>query len=104
SYVLEFAVSQIAIERVAAVAGDIEIKVAVVVVVGHRNTHAPAAMCESSGLGDVHELAVFLLVIERYQQIAAIAFKIALAVGVIDDHEIKASIVIALEEPDATCD
>jgi hypothetical protein len=46
------------VERVAAVAGDVDILQAVVVVIGDGHAHAPAFASEAGGLGDVGELDV----------------------------------------------
>jgi spore germination cell wall hydrolase CwlJ-like protein len=56
-YVFELAVAQVVIERVAAVAGDVNILQAVVVVIGYGYAHAPAFAREARGLGYVGELA-----------------------------------------------
>ena len=97
--VFELAVAEAVIERAAAEAGDEEIKLAVVVVIGDGNTHAPAAAGEASLLGDVLKGAVGLLVIKSDQRVAAGA--IALDGGAVDKHDVEAAIVVAIEEADA---
>src|SRR5579863_430715 len=45
SHILKLALAQIVIERVASVAGNVDILQAVVVVIGHGHTHAPTLAC-----------------------------------------------------------
>ena len=59
-HIFKLAVAQIVIERVAAVAGDVNILQAVVVVIGHGDAHAPALAREAGGLGDVGELRMIV--------------------------------------------
>jgi len=108
-YVFKLAVAQVVIERVAAVAGDVNILQAVVVVIGYGHAHAPAFVSQSRGAGDVGEvdfvilkisiLRVAILMIERDHQIAARA--IALHCGTVDRDDVELAVVVAIDQPDA---
>ncbi len=97
--VFKFTVAQIAIEGVAAEAGDEEIKLAVIIVIGDGYAHAPTAAGEARFLGDVLESAVRPLVIEGDEWVAAGAE--TLDGGAVDEDDVEAAVVIAIEEADA---
>src|SRR6516165_6731682 len=70
-HILELAVAKIPVQHVAAVAGDVQVEQAVIIVVGDCQSHAPAFPCKSCSLGEVGELSVRTLVIKRYHGISA---------------------------------
>ena len=70
--VAEAIADRFAIEIPFQVVDDDEIEQAVVVIVGHGQSHAPAFAGESGRLGDVDEFAVFFLVIKRDHGLAAV--------------------------------
>src|SRR5579863_5667951 len=73
SDIFKLAVTESAIEDAVSVAGDEQVQIAVVIIIGHRNAHAPPLHRESGLLGDVGKLAVGALVIKRDHQVAACA-------------------------------
>ena len=104
-HIFEFAVAQVVIERVAAVAGDVNILEAIVIVIGDGDAHAPAFAREAGGFRDVGELYVggsgaSVLMIERDQRVAAIA--VALHGRAVDGDDVEFAVVIAVDKADAS--
>src|SRR5207302_1360110 len=100
--VLELAVSETAVKGAAAESGDEQVELAVVVVIGDGHTHSPATTGEASFLGDVLESAVGFLAVESDERIAAGAE--ALDGGPVDEHDVEAAVIIAIEQTDAAAD
>ena len=99
-HVFKFAVAQIVVERIAAVAGDVNILPSIVVVVSDGHAHDPAFAREASGLGDVGKVdfvmdAIGILVIERDHRIAA--FAIARHRRAVDRDDVEFAVVIAVD-------
>ena len=59
------------VERISTVSCHVNVRQPIVVIVTDRDTHAPALSRQSSGLRDVSEFKLGVLVIERDQGIAA---------------------------------
>src|SRR6266581_4930631 len=97
--VFELAVAETMIKGTAAEAGDEEIELAVIIVIGDGYAHAPTAAGEARFLGDVLESAVALLVIEGDERVAAGA--VSLDGGTVDEDDVEAAVVVAIEEADA---
>src|SRR5579859_4914560 len=94
--ILEFAVAQVAIESAAGVAGNEEVELAIVVVVGDGHAHAPALAGQASFPGDVAEGAVGFLMIQGDHGVAAGAQ--AFDRGAVDNDDVQAAIVVAIEK------
>src|SRR5713101_223654 len=97
--VLELAVAQAVVESAAAKPGDEQVELAVVIVICNGHPHAPTAAGQAGIFGDVLESAVRLLVIEGDERVAAGAE--ALDRGAVNEDDVQAAIVIAIEEPGA---
>ncbi len=87
------------VEGAAAIAGDEEVELAIIVVIGDGYAHAPAADGEASIAGDVLEGAVRLLVVESDQWVAAGAD--SLDGRTVDQDDVEAAVVVAIEKADA---
>src|SRR5271154_447728 len=100
-YILKLAVAQIVIERVAAVAGNVNILQAVVVVIGDSHAHAPALARETGGLRDVGKfkivtLRIGILMIERDHQVTTLA--IARHRRSVHGDDVEFAIVVAVDQ------
>ena len=95
--VFELAISQVVIERVAAVAGDVNIGQAVVIVIGHDHCHAPAFARETRSLCDVGESKIGILMVKCYHGIAALP--VALDGRSVHRDDVKFAVVIAVDQP-----
>lgn len=95
----ELAVSQVAIENVAAKAGDKNILPAVIVVIHDRNCHAPAFVSETGGLGDITEMKVAVLMIEGDHGIAALF--VTVDRRAVHHNDVEFAAVIAVDKSDA---
>ena len=98
-YILKFTTAQVAIKSITVISGDVEIQLAVIVEIRDRHTHAPAATSEPGIAGDVFELSVRLLVVQRDQRIAALA-KIING-GSVDENDIEAAVIVTVKESDS---
>ena len=97
--ILEFAAAEIVVEHVVAVAGDVNVRKAVVVVIADGDAHAPAARGEAGGFCDVSEMKIAVLMVERDHRIAAV--EVAADGGVGDGENVELAIAIAVEERNA---
>jgi len=70
--IFKFTVAEVVIECVAAVASDVNIGQAVIVVIGDGHAHAPPFPGEPSSLGNIGEFEAIVLVIKRDHEIAAL--------------------------------
>src|SRR5882724_5349921 len=94
-YILKFAIAQIVVKRGSVVACDKKIQASVVVEVGDRYSHAPAFARQASLPGDVREMPVCFLVIERDQRIATLA---EMVYGrTIHYNDVQETVVVAIE-------
>jgi len=75
-YIFECAVAFVAIEHVAAVAGDIKVQQSIIVKIGNRHSHAPALAGQAGFLRNIGELQVGVLVIQGYHAISALAITV----------------------------
>ena len=71
-YILEFAIAQVAIERIPAVAGDKDVWKAVIIEVRDGHAHAPAFARQARLLGNVFEFQRRGLAVQRNHRIAAL--------------------------------
>ena len=106
-HVGESAVAVVVIKTVAAIAGDEEILVAVVVVIGNRNAHAVADSLQTRLLSDVLERSIGLLVVHAIPVFGpgllwneALRSRIGIGCAV-DQEEIETAVVIAVEQGNA---
>src|ERR1700683_1030378 len=105
-YIFKLAVAQVVIQRVAAIAGDVNILQAVVVVVGHGHAHSPTLMSEASGFGDVGEmnfvilrvvvLRISVLMVEGDHRVAAVS--VSFDRRAIDSDDVELAVVVAVDE------
>src|SRR3989442_13114746 len=65
SNIFKFAIAQIVIERISAVAGHVDIGQAIIVVIDDGHAHTPAFAVESGGSCDVGELKISVLMVKR---------------------------------------
>src|SRR2546425_6505401 len=101
-YVLELATSQIAVQDIVAIRGDVQIRESVIVEIAGRNTHSPAFASQTGGFRDIGKMKdsrICILMIERHHQVAT--FQILLNGGIVYDDDIELPIVVAIEERDA---
>ena len=98
------------VERVAAVAGDVDIFEAVVVVVADRHAHAVVVLRHSGEAGlfrDIGERAVGVLVIEPVPELAVgLVGQFAIRHGIVDlgavgEEDVQPSVVVVVEQSDA---
>src|SRR5579862_2262592 len=100
-YVFEFAIAQVVIERIATVAGDVNILQSVVVVVRNGDSHAPTLARKTCSFGDVGEFDVTgsrigILTIKRDQRISAAAK--TLDRRPIDRDNIEFAVIVAIDQ------
>src|ERR1700760_318161 len=86
-------------ETVFAVVGDVEIVVAVVVVIADAYTLAPAGYVQSSSFGDVGECAVVVVVIKVAGVGRAVA-RIGVKHAAINEEDVGPAVVIVVEDGD----
>src|SRR6266853_4828764 len=96
-HVLKFAVSQVAIQKVATIAGDVDVLPAIVVKIHHGNRHAPAFPRQSRLFGNVGEMKVRVLVEQADHGIAAILV-IVVHVGATDHQNVEFAVVVAINK------
>ena len=97
--IFKLAVAQIVIQRVAAVAGHIDVGQTVVVVIGDRDAHAPAFAGQSGRLGDVSEFETIVLVIERDHGIAALL--VAVDGRSVHRDDVEFAVIVAIDQAGA---
>ncbi len=96
-HVLKFAISQVAVERISAEPGDVDVGQTIVIEVSHGHAHAPALASQSRSVGDVGEFEIRVLMVERDHGIAALA--IPVNARSVDRDDIELAVVIAVDEP-----
>src|SRR5437867_3569090 len=96
SHVLEFAVSQAAVKRAPAEAGDENVQLAVIFEVGDRDSHAPALARQTGRLRDVRELNVSVLMVEGEERIAAGA--ITIDSRTVHHGNVQFAVIVAIEK------
>ena len=99
-HIFELAIAQVAIERIPAEAGDVNVRQAVVVEVGDGHAHAPAFASQSGAVGDVGEFEIRVLMVKRDHGIAALA--VAIDRRAVHRDDVELAIVVAVDETDAT--
>ena len=87
------------IEHVAVVASHKQVELAIVIVVSHGNTHAPAPPGQAGLLGDVFERAIRLLVIKSHHRIATLAQSIYRRA--IHEDNVQPVVVVAVKQASA---
>jgi hypothetical protein len=97
SNVFELAVAEIVVKGVASIPGYINVWQAIVVVVGDRNSHAPAFTSQSSGRSDVTKFEPSILMVKSDHGIAALTE--VLNRRTIDGNDIEPSVAIAINQP-----
>ena len=97
-HVLELAVAQVAIEGIATVTRHEEVELAVVVVIRHCHSHAPAAPRQPRFLRDVLKSAIRLLMIQRDERVATVPRP--LDGGTVYHHDVQTAVIVAIEQTD----
>src|ERR1700730_9597301 len=100
SHLFKFAVAEVVVEGIAAESGYVNVLQTVIVVVGHGDAHAPAFATEARGLGDVGELEIGILVIERDQGIATVT--VAIHGGSVHRDAVELTVIVAVNHTDAS--
>ena len=98
-HIFESAPTQVVIQHVMSVAGDIEIRQAIVVEICDGNCHPPPARGESRSrrnVGEMEGAATSILAIQRDHRVAA--GQEALDCGVVDSSNVEPAGVVAVEE------
>src|ERR1700722_4865131 len=99
AYVGESAVAVVVIEDVFSVVRDVEIFLAIVVVVADTNALAPAGMGEAGFLGDVGETAVVIVVIQMTS--GGFLGGSRIEAGAVSDENVGPAVVVVVENGDA---
>src|ERR1700722_11680458 len=97
-HVLKFAIPQIAIQNVAAVARDEKIQPPVVVEISYGNAHPPSEPRQARSFGDVFESPIWLLVIQSDHRVAA-TLAIAINGGTVNGKNVELAVVVAIKQP-----
>jgi hypothetical protein len=100
SNVFKFAVAEVVVESIAAESGYVNVLKTVIVVLGHGDAHAPAFASEARGFGDVGELEIGILVIERDQGIATVT--VAINGGSVHGDDVEFTVIVAVHQADAS--
>src|SRR5580704_2414120 len=98
AYVRESAVAVVVIEDVFSVVRDVEIFIAVIVVIADANALAPSGVSQACFLSDVSESSVMIIMIEM----ACVSFsgRRRVKAGAIDDENVGPAVVVVVENGD----
>src|SRR5229473_795245 len=99
-HVFKPAVAKVPIEYIPAIARNIDVVPAVIVEIGHGNTHSPALACQAGFFGDLLELQIAFLAVQRNHRIAALL--VVLYRRSIDGNNVKLAVVIAVDKTHST--
>ena len=94
--VAERAVTVVAEQEIAAVAGDQNIIVAIAVIIGDGDAHAPAGRPQSSLFSDVGEGSVAVVVVQRADRLTAASVRFQ--TGAANQHDVEPAVAVVIEE------
>ena len=88
------------IERIAAIARDVDVGKTIIVVVRDGDAHAPAFASQTRLLRDVGELEIGVLVVERHHGIATL-LAVTVDVRTVDHDDVQFAVVVAVDQANA---
>src|SRR6185369_9098612 len=96
-YIAERAVSVVVIEKIAVEAGDVKIRMAVVVVIRSRRTHTVALSTHPRAIRHVHECSIVIIAIEPIGKLALVLHQVR-KMSAVGEENVEVSVTIIVQQ------